>query len=51
VVRGDGYFQMSVKISGKVWELDIDATEKIILLALAEYADHEGITSVLAIHS
>ena len=42
VVRGDGYFQMSVKISGKVWELDIDATEKIILLALAEYADHEG---------
>ena len=33
---------MSVKISGKVWELEIDPTEKLVLLALADYANHEG---------
>ena len=33
---------MSVKISGKVWELELEPSEKLVLLALAEYADHEG---------
>lgn len=33
---------MSVKISGKVWELDIDPMDKLVLLALADHADHEG---------
>ena len=33
---------MSVKISGKVWELDIDPIDKLVLLALADHADHEG---------
>lgn len=33
---------MSAKISGKVWELDLDPTEKLVLLALADHADHEG---------
>ncbi len=33
---------MSAKISGKVWELNLDPTEKLVLLALADHADHEG---------
>lgn len=33
---------MSVKISGKVWELDLEPTDKLVLLALADHADHEG---------
>jgi hypothetical protein len=33
---------MSVKVSGKVWELDLDPTEKLVLLALADFANHEG---------
>lgn len=33
---------MSAKISGKVWELDLEPTEKLVLLALADHADHEG---------
>ena len=33
---------MSNKISGKVWELDLDPVEKLVLLALADHADHEG---------
>jgi Helix-turn-helix domain len=33
---------MSSKISGKVWELDLDPVEKLVLLALADHADHEG---------
>lgn len=33
---------MSAKIFGKVWELQIDPIEKLVLLALADHADHEG---------
>lgn len=33
---------MSARISGKVWELDLEPTEKLVLLALADHADHEG---------
>src|SRR5262245_46196485 len=33
---------LSNKISGKVWELDLDPVEKLVLLALADHADHEG---------
>ena len=33
---------MSNKVSGKVWELDLDPVEKLVLLALADHADHEG---------
>jgi hypothetical protein len=33
---------MSAKISGKVWELELDPTEKLVLLALSDHADHEG---------
>ena len=33
---------MSVKISGQVWELDLDPIDKLVLLALADHADHEG---------
>lgn len=33
---------MSVKIMGDVWELDIPRNETMVLLALADHADHEG---------
>ena len=33
---------MSVKISGQVWELDLEPVDKLVLLALADHADHEG---------
>ncbi len=33
---------MSVKISGQVWELDLDPMDKLVLLALSDHADHEG---------
>lgn len=33
---------MSAKVSGKVWELDIDPVEKLVLLALSDHADHDG---------
>lgn len=33
---------MSVKISGQVWELDLDPMDKFVLLALSDHADHEG---------
>lgn len=33
---------MSAKVFGKVWELQIDPIEKLVLLALADHADHEG---------
>lgn len=33
---------MSAKISGKVWELKLDPIDKLVLLALADHADHEG---------
>lgn len=33
---------MSAKISGKVWELELDPMDKLVLLALADHADHEG---------
>lgn len=33
---------MSNKVSGKVWELDLDPIDKLVLLALADHADHEG---------
>lgn len=33
---------MSVKISGQVWELSLDPIDKLVLLALADHADHEG---------
>ncbi len=33
---------MSVKISGKVWDMDLPSGDKIVLLALADHADHNG---------
>lgn len=33
---------MSVKISGQVWELDIDPMDKLFLLCIADHADHDG---------
>lgn len=33
---------MSVKVMGRVWELDLPANEKFVLLALADHADHDG---------
>lgn len=33
---------MSVKIMGLVWDADLDKDTKIILLAYADHADHEG---------
>lgn len=33
---------MSVKIMGKAWELDLETSELLVLLAMADHADHEG---------
>lgn len=33
---------MSAKVSGKVWELELDPIDKLVLLALSDHADHEG---------
>lgn len=33
---------MSIKIMSAVWDMDIPGTEKLILLALADFANHEG---------
>jgi hypothetical protein len=33
---------MSVRTTGKVWELALPPNEKYVLLALADHADHEG---------
>jgi hypothetical protein len=33
---------MSAKIMGQVWELDLPANKQIVLLAMADHADHEG---------
>lgn len=33
---------MSVKIMGQVWELDLPHNKLIVLLAMADHADHEG---------
>jgi hypothetical protein len=33
---------MSVKIMGMVWDLDVEPNKKLILLAYADHADHEG---------
>ena len=33
---------MSVKIMSQVWELDIDHSEMIVLLAMADHADDDG---------
>jgi hypothetical protein len=33
---------MSVKVMGKVWDMDLPPGEKLVLLALADHADHNG---------
>lgn len=33
---------MSVKISGQVWELELDPMDKFFLLCVADHADHDG---------
>ena len=33
---------MSNRIQGAVWEMDLEQGEKLVLLALADHADHEG---------
>lgn len=33
---------MSVHVMGNVWELDLDPAHKLVLLAMADHADHEG---------
>ena len=33
---------MSVKASGRVWELDLTHTQRLVLLAMVDHADHEG---------
>lgn len=33
---------MSVKVSSKVWKMNLTTSEKITLLALADHADHDG---------
>lgn len=33
---------MAINISGKVWELDLDPVEKLVLLALTDHADSDG---------
>jgi uncharacterized phage protein (TIGR02220 family) len=33
---------MSVKVMGQVWELDLPHQEVLVLLAMADHADHEG---------
>jgi hypothetical protein len=33
---------MSVKIMGAVWDMDLPPNEKLVLLALADHADHDG---------
>ena len=33
---------MSVRIMGGVWELDLEPPKKLVLLAMADHADHEG---------
>lgn len=33
---------MSVKVMGKVWDLDLPHNKLIVLLAMADHADHEG---------
>jgi hypothetical protein len=33
---------MSVQVMGLVWELDIPSNEKLVLLAYADHADHDG---------
>ncbi len=34
---------MSVKIMAQVWELDLPQNEKLVLLALGDHADDEGV--------
>jgi predicted transcriptional regulator len=34
---------MSVKLMAMVWDMDMKAVDKIILLALADYADDDGV--------
>ena len=38
---GDDY-GMSIKIMSQVWELDINHSEMIVLLAMADHADDDG---------
>lgn len=33
---------MSVKIMGQVWELALETSQQIVLLAMADHADHDG---------
>lgn len=33
---------MSAKLMGQIWDLDLDHSEQLVLLALADHADHEG---------
>lgn len=33
---------MSVKVMGRVWELELTPAKQIVLLALADHADHDG---------
>lgn len=33
---------MSAKASGRVWDLDIPHNQRLVLLAMADHADHEG---------
>lgn len=33
---------MSVKLMAQVWELNLESTEKLVLLALADFANDEG---------
>lgn len=33
---------MSVKLMAQVWELELESTEKLVLLAMADFANDEG---------
>jgi hypothetical protein len=35
---------MSVRLMAAVWRLDLPATDKLVLLALADAANDEGVT-------
>ena len=42
VICGVYYLTMSVKLMGKVFDLDLPTREKFILIAMADHADHDG---------
>ena len=41
-VLAAGQSEMSAKLMGQVWDLDLPHNQAWVLMALADHADHEG---------